>query len=109
MSEATADCAVSRRPMRKAVDLKGSGQGISRMQIKRIVAALEAESPEEKIAERERVSVRIIRKIRSLELDRRKRQMNAVGVAVGTMFDQVRHLHRDIDKSFVEEVTEGAA
>ncbi len=85
------------------------GPRITLMQIRRIVAALEAGNAEKNIAEAEQIQERIVRKVRQLELHRRSQQVSAMGVAVGTMLDHMSQLHRDVDGSVFEEVTEDAA
>lgn len=100
-----------RRGVQSAQTIDGvrSHAGLSTLQIRRIVARLEDGQGERNIAESEHIAERIVRRVRQLELDRRARQMAAVGTAVGSFLDQVSHLHRDIDESVFEELREGAA
>lgn len=74
------------------------------LQYRRIVAALEQGHGEKNIAESERCSERVVRRVRAAELDRLKRQMSAVGVAFGGFMETVRHLHSEIDSSVIAEL-----
>lgn len=82
---------------------------VTPLQFRRVVASLEAGYAERNIAEAERIPEQVVRRIRQLELDRRNRQMSAVGTAFGGFMDAVRQLHRDIDQGIYEELREGAA
>lgn len=77
--------------------------------IRRVVDSLEAGHAERNIAEAERIPERVVRRIRKYELDRRNRQVNAIGTAFGGFLDNVRHMHREIDESITQELMEGAA
>lgn len=78
------------------------------IQYRRIVASLEQGHGEKNIAEAERCSERVVRRVRAAELDRLKRQMGAVGVAFTGFLENVRHLHGEIDSAVIEELR-GAA
>lgn len=109
MRKSSPESALTRKPLGQATHSVGRCSGLTLMQIRRVVESLEAGHAERNIAESEQISERIVRRIRQLELDRRSRQMSAVGVAVGSMLDNVRVLHSEIDGSVFEELTEGAA
>jgi len=82
---------------------------ITTIQIRRIVAGLEAGHSERKIAQAEGLDEAAIRRVRAAELDRRNRQMSAVGIAFSDLLENVRILHRDIDEAVFEELREHAA
>jgi len=100
---------VARKPAASQVAVNTSQPSVTPLLFRRVVAALEAEHAEQSIAESEHIPVRLVRRIRKYELDRRNRQMNAVGSAFGGFLDNVRHLHREIDEAIFEELREGAA
>lgn len=74
------------------------------VQYRRIVASLEKGHGEKNIAEAERCSEQVVRRVRAAELDRLKRQMGAVGVAFSGFLETVRHLHGEIDSSVIAEL-----
>jgi hypothetical protein len=79
------------------------------VKFRRIVARLEAGQYERNIAQSEGIPEKLICTIRQLELDRRNRQMSAVGTAFGTFMENIRHLHGEIDEGILEEFLERAA
>jgi len=100
---------VQRKAVASEAIANTNAASVTPLLIRRVVDALEAGHAERSIAESERIPERVVRRIRKYELDRRSRQMNAVGLAVGGMLDNVRHLHREIDESITAEILEGAA
>jgi hypothetical protein len=78
-------------------------------QFRRIVARLEAGERERSIAAAEALPEIVVCRIRQLSLDGKNRQMAAVGIAMGTMLDTVRLLHKEIQEGVWEELNEGAA
>lgn len=98
---------------RKAVASQGAVSRrrpvVSLDQFRRIVARLEAGERERSIAAAEELPEIVICRIRQLSLDVKNRQMAAVGIAMRTMLDTVRLLHREIQDGVWEELNEGAA
>lgn len=82
---------------------------VSLLQMRRVVGRLEAGERERSIAAAEELPETLVCRIRQLTLDQKNRQMAAVGIAVGTMLDNVRLLHKEIDEGIFEELNEGAA
>lgn len=82
---------------------------VSLDQFRRIVGRLEAGERERSIASAECLPEIVVCRIRQLSLDIKNRQMAAVGLAVGTMLDTVRMLHKEIQEGVWEELNEGAA
>lgn len=108
VSQSIAASASARGASSQSVDLKKPCRAISSMQHRRIVAALEQGVCERRIAQTEGLPETVVRRIRTLELDRHKRQMAAVGTSVSLFLENVRLLHADIDRGIFEELS-GAA
>lgn len=108
-SDSSTSPSLVRIPPRQTVHMLRPEGAMTPLMVRRIREALARGIPERKIAADERVSERDVVRVRTAELDRKERQMNAVGVAVGTMLDTMRHLHRDIDREVVDELCKGEA
>src|SRR6185503_9878459 len=85
------------------------GSAITAIQFRRIVQSLEAGHGEHAIANAERIPERWVRKIRVLELERRERQLSAIGPALSGFVENMRHLHRDLDAAIFEQAREECA
>jgi hypothetical protein len=98
--------------------------GTAVQQIRRIVSQLEAGAAERSIAQTEGVSESFVRRVRKVELQRRRAETQAAGVAVGKLLDDlgsshracmssfmtgVRDMHEDIGQGVFEELLERGA
>lgn len=109
MSSQGTSLAASRKPACSQVSVAKSRPVVSLDQFRRIVTRLEAGERERSIAAAESLPEIVVCRIRQLSLDIKNRQMAAVGLAVGTMLDTVRLLHKEIQEGVWEELNEGAA
>lgn len=109
MSSQGTPVSVSRKPVAAQRAVSSRRPIVSLAQFRRIVGRLEAGERERSIARAEQLPEIVVCRIRQLSLDVKNRQMAAVGVAVGTMLDTVRVLHKEIQEGVWEELNEGAA
>lgn len=99
----------NRKPAGSEVAATTKRPVVSLDQFRRIVSRLEAGERERSIASAECLPEIVVCRIRQLSLDIKNRQMAAVGLAVGTMLDTVRLLHKEIQEGVWEELNEEVA
>lgn len=100
---------VERKPAGSQVAVNKRRPVVSPDQFRRVMDRLEAGERERSIASAESLPEIVVCRIRQLSLDIKNRQMAAVGMAVGTMLDTVRLLHKEIQEGVWEELNEEGA